>query len=43
LLARTAGLPDFPRLDAHLADTQGRVRAVFERMLRSPSAPSERD
>jgi glutamate-ammonia-ligase adenylyltransferase len=34
LLARTAGLPDFARLDAHLRETQGRAREVFERILK---------
>ncbi len=33
LLARAAGLPDFAPLDAHLIETQERVRACFERML----------
>jgi glutamate-ammonia-ligase adenylyltransferase len=33
LLARTAGLPDFAPLDAHLIETQGRVRECFKRML----------
>jgi glutamate-ammonia-ligase adenylyltransferase len=35
LLARTAGLPDFTTLEAHLKDTQRRVRECFERMLGS--------
>ena len=33
LLARAAGLPDFPMLDAHLAETQARVRDSFNRIL----------
>jgi len=33
LLARAAGLPDFTTLDAHLSDTQKRVRARFKRIL----------
>ncbi|HEV7819590.1 MAG TPA: hypothetical protein VGO84_00315, partial [Burkholderiales bacterium] len=33
LLARAADLPDFVTLDAHLADTQARVRASFTRIL----------
>nr|WP_245263267.1 bifunctional [glutamine synthetase] adenylyltransferase/[glutamine synthetase]-adenylyl-L-tyrosine phosphorylase [Azorhizobium doebereinerae] len=33
LLARAGELPDFATLDAHLADTQARVRAIFERIL----------
>ena len=33
LLARAADLPDFATLDAHLADTQARVRASFIRIL----------
>jgi glutamate-ammonia-ligase adenylyltransferase len=33
LLARAAGLPDFATLDAHLKDTQKRVRACFKRLL----------
>ncbi len=34
LLARAAGLPDFTTLDAHLIDTQKRVRACFKRLLK---------
>jgi glutamate-ammonia-ligase adenylyltransferase len=33
LLARAADVPDFAALDAHLADTQARVRASFVRIL----------
>ena len=33
LLARAAGLPDFTTLDAHLIDTQKRVRACFKRLI----------
>ena len=33
LLARAADLPDFTTLDAHLIDTQERVRAIFVRIL----------
>jgi glutamate-ammonia-ligase adenylyltransferase len=33
LLARAADVPDFATLDAHLADTQARVRASFWRIL----------
>jgi glutamate-ammonia-ligase adenylyltransferase len=33
LLARAADVPDFATLDAHLADTQARVRASFSRIL----------
>ncbi len=33
LLARAAGLPDFTTLNAHLIDTQKRVRACFTRLL----------
>ena len=33
LLARAADVPDFTTLDAHLADTQARVRASFLRIL----------
>ncbi len=40
LLARAADLPDFAALDAHLADTQARVRATFDRILR-PTASEE--
>ncbi len=34
LLARAGALPDFPTLDAHLADTQAHVRRTFEEILR---------
>ncbi len=33
LLARAGELPDFATLDAHLTETQARVRAIFERVL----------
>src|SRR5205085_6950544 len=33
LLARAADLPDFATLDAHLIETQHRVRAMFNRIL----------
>jgi glutamate-ammonia-ligase adenylyltransferase len=33
LLARAGGLPDFTTLNAHLADTQERVRETFDRIL----------
>ena len=33
LLARAADLPDFPTLDAHLRETQQKVRASFVRIL----------
>jgi len=33
LLARAGGLPDFATLEAHLADTQARVRRVFSKIL----------
>ncbi len=33
LLARAGGLPDFTTLNAHLADTQERVREAFDRIL----------
>jgi [glutamine synthetase] adenylyltransferase / [glutamine synthetase]-adenylyl-L-tyrosine phosphorylase len=33
LLARAGGLPDFPTLQAHLADTQARVRRLFEEIF----------
>jgi len=33
LLARAADVPDFPTLDAHLAETQERVRRSFVRIL----------
>jgi [glutamine synthetase] adenylyltransferase / [glutamine synthetase]-adenylyl-L-tyrosine phosphorylase len=38
LLARAADVPDFATLEAHLADTQARVRASFVRILgRAPT------
>jgi glutamate-ammonia-ligase adenylyltransferase len=33
LLSRAGALPDFTTLDAHLADTESRVRETFERIL----------
>lgn len=33
LLARAGGLPDFPNLEAHLADTQARVRRLFDEII----------
>lgn len=33
LLARAGGLPDFTTLNAHLADTEEKVREVFDRIL----------
>jgi glutamate-ammonia-ligase adenylyltransferase len=33
LLARAADLPDFPALQAHVEETQRRVRACFERIV----------
>ena len=38
LLARAADVPDFPTLDAHLAETQARVRRCFERILGDPQS-----
>ncbi len=38
LLARAAGARDFESLEASLADAQARVRAIFDRLLRAPSA-----
>jgi glutamate-ammonia-ligase adenylyltransferase len=35
LLSRAGGLPDFATLDAHLADTEAKVRETFERILNS--------
>jgi glutamate-ammonia-ligase adenylyltransferase len=37
LLARAADLPDFATLDAHLADTQRRVRDIFVRLIGATS------
>ena len=31
--AHAAGVPDFASLDAHLVETQARVRECFERLL----------
>jgi glutamate-ammonia-ligase adenylyltransferase len=33
LLARASGLPDFSTLEAHLADTQARVRRLFDEII----------
>jgi glutamate-ammonia-ligase adenylyltransferase len=33
LLARAGGLPDFPTLEAHLAETQARVRRCFDQTI----------
>ncbi|WP_043878965.1 bifunctional [glutamine synthetase] adenylyltransferase/[glutamine synthetase]-adenylyl-L-tyrosine phosphorylase [Azorhizobium caulinodans] len=38
LLARAGEMPDFSSLDAHLTDTEARVRAIFERILEAASA-----
>jgi [glutamine synthetase] adenylyltransferase / [glutamine synthetase]-adenylyl-L-tyrosine phosphorylase len=38
LMARAADVPDFAALDAHVADTQLRVRASFERILQPAAA-----
>ena len=35
LLCRAADLPNFASLDAHLADTQQKVRASFNRIVRA--------
>ena len=35
LLARAADVPDFTTLDAFVRDTQARVRAIFERIIRA--------
>jgi glutamate-ammonia-ligase adenylyltransferase len=40
-LARAGELPDFIRLDAHLRETQNAVRALFERLLGSPSSTDQ--
>jgi glutamate-ammonia-ligase adenylyltransferase len=37
LLARAADVPDFATLDAHLAETQARVRRSFNRILGGPA------
>jgi glutamate-ammonia-ligase adenylyltransferase len=41
LLARAADLPDFVTLDAHLAETQQKVRESFTRILGAPPAGSK--
>jgi glutamate-ammonia-ligase adenylyltransferase len=33
LLARAGELPDFPRLEAYLSDTQAKVRRIFEKVV----------
>ncbi|MCP4305217.1 MAG: hypothetical protein GY788_10150, partial [bacterium] len=33
LLARTAAMPDFGRLDAHLRDVEADVRSTFEKII----------
>ncbi len=38
LLARAGELPDFATLDAHLGETQARVRAIFQRVLESAAS-----
>ncbi|KAA5599851.1 bifunctional [glutamine synthetase] adenylyltransferase/[glutamine synthetase]-adenylyl-L-tyrosine phosphorylase [Blastochloris sulfoviridis] len=38
LLTRAGDVPDFPTLDAHLRETQARVRAAFDRILGVPPA-----
>ncbi|HVT55904.1 MAG TPA: bifunctional [glutamine synthetase] adenylyltransferase/[glutamine synthetase]-adenylyl-L-tyrosine phosphorylase, partial [Xanthobacteraceae bacterium] len=35
LLARAGALPDFPTLDAHLAETQARVRRAFKESIKA--------
>jgi glutamate-ammonia-ligase adenylyltransferase len=35
LLARAGALPDFTTLDAHLADTQARVRSAFKEIIKT--------
>ncbi len=40
LLVRAADVPDFPTLEAHLAETQARVRASFVRILGRPPGTS---
>jgi glutamate-ammonia-ligase adenylyltransferase len=35
LLARAGALPDFATLDAHLADTQARVRRAFQAIVKA--------
>jgi len=37
-LVRASGLPDFTTLDAHLRHTQTEVRAIFERLLGTPTS-----
>ena len=43
LLARAADVPNFATLDAHLAETQSKVRASFERVTGAASAGSKRE
>ena len=38
LLAHAADVPDFPTLEAHLAETQARVRKSFTRILAGAEA-----
>jgi glutamate-ammonia-ligase adenylyltransferase len=33
LLARAGELPDFPRLEAHLFETETQVRRIFEKLV----------
>jgi glutamate-ammonia-ligase adenylyltransferase len=33
LLARAGELPDFPRLEAYMIDTQRKVRQIFEKII----------
>ena len=40
LLARAGELPDFPRLEAHLIDTQAKVRRIFEKVVGGPAGQS---
>ena len=42
LLARAGAMPDFSTLEAHLFETQGQVRAVFERLLSVPTRDRRR-
>ena len=35
LLSRAGALPDFARLEAHLIDTQSKVRRIFEKIVGS--------
>ena len=41
-LAKAAELPDFATLDRHLRETQGLVRAAFERLIGKVSSNSDR-